>query len=174
VAGFLPQAGGNEMKSNSNRPAASKPGTKNKASSPKQNSSYDVDPFAQHDASTADCNPITPEPGFNASNKSIDTKQANGSKSSKVSVNSALIDAILELERQDEIQAALISNYIEHLKRLVAQLETVMQSERSTHAKILLYRHILPDTDWVDIITDQRIQAWQDEAAARKKLFEEL
>jgi len=101
-------------------------------------------------------------------------QSSNESNRRSLGADRALIDAILELERQDEIQATLISNYIEHLKRLVAQLETVMHSERSSHAKILLYRHILPDTDWVDIITDQRIQTWQDEATACAKLFEKL
>jgi hypothetical protein len=76
----------------------------------------------------------------------------------------ALIAAVLELERQNEIETRLMKGYLNHLKRLVSHLEAVVNAERSSHAKTLLYRHFLPDKDWIEILTDELIQAWQAEA----------
>ena len=76
----------------------------------------------------------------------------------------ALIAAILELERQNEIETQLMKGYLKHLKLLVSHLEAIVNAERSSHAKTILYRHFLPDSDWIEILTDERIQAWQAEA----------
>ena len=76
----------------------------------------------------------------------------------------ALIDDVLELERQEEIQAFLMLGYLQQLKALVQHLEILVKAEKTSHARTLLYRHFLPDEDWMRILTDERIQAWQDEA----------
>lgn|GEM_PF-2549802 len=99
------------------------------------------------------------------SNALVEERKIDDKKRESVLVDKqALIDAILELERQNEIEATLMLGYIKHLKALAAHLESVMQAERSTHAKNLLYRHFLPDEDWVQLFTNERIQTWQDEA----------
>ena len=75
-----------------------------------------------------------------------------------------LIKAVLELEKHDEIQRFLLLAYIREIRAITEKVEELLHVDRHSHAKILLYRLFLSDSEWINILTNEQIAAWQAEA----------
>jgi len=74
------------------------------------------------------------------------------------------IDAYLELAKQEEIQAFSMLSAIEQLEKAVQSLKKIVQADRTECAKQKFQQLFLSHTEWVELLTDDRIQSWQDEA----------
>ena len=109
------------------------------------------------------------ELGVNIMGEAIDGAKSdeieNGKFTSTVNKQD-FIEAILEWERQEEIQASLLLAYAAQLEALSQKVNALLHSERSAMAKQLLYQLFLSDAEWIDLLSDERIQAWQSEAIA--------
>lgn len=79
-----------------------------------------------------------------------------------------LIDAILELERQEEIQSFLMLKSIQRMEVALQELKGLLHAERTLCAKHKLHQLFLPNSEWIQILTDDRIHAWQAEAQSLK------
>jgi|SRR6478609_3405726 len=76
----------------------------------------------------------------------------------------ALIKALVELERQEEIQTVIVLDTIQKLETLLQHLKETIHGERTLCAKHKLHQLFLPHSEWISILTDERIEAWQQEA----------
>jgi len=65
-----------------------------------------------------------------------------------------LIAAMLELERQEEIQTCLALAHIHHIEASLQRLKETLQGERSLCAKHKLHQLFLPQSDWIKLFTD--------------------
>ena len=79
---------------------------------------------------------------------------------------SVLVAAILELERQDEIQMCLLLDFADRLKALGESLEQTLMADRALCARHTLLNLFLPDSEWIALLTDAQLEEWQAEAKA--------
>lgn len=91
-------------------------------------------------------------------------------KSEKITVEKqALIQAVLELERQEEIKASILLECVSQLKAATARVEQTLMEDRSAQAKTVLLNLFGSDSDWRLILTEDQIEAWKAEFATHFK-----
>jgi|GEM_PF-5731779 len=109
------------------------------------------------------------ELGVNIVSEAIEATEHDDKENGKftISVNkNDFIEAVLEWERQEEIQASMLLAYASQLEALSQKVKALLHAERSAMAKQRLYQLFLSDAEWIDLLSDERIQAWQAEAMA--------
>lgn len=76
----------------------------------------------------------------------------------------ALIQAALELEKQETIQSFLLFHCLDQLEDIHRKLNLILQDTRTTIAKNAFRSLLMKDTDWEKILIDQQMADWEAEA----------
>ena len=92
------------------------------------------------------------------------TKDANPENEILQIEKQVFIEAYLELLKQEEIQAFSLLAVVDRLEKDLQHLKAILQSERTECTKQKFQQLFLSHSEWIQLLTDDRIQSWQDEA----------
>lgn len=83
----------------------------------------------------------------------------------------ALIQAALEMEREETLKTALLSHCLDQLEDAHRKVNLVLQDHQTTIARDAFMNVLMSNEEWEKVLTDQQIVDWHDEAQQK---FEQL
>lgn len=80
-----------------------------------------------------------------------------------------LIQAALEMERQETLLSLLLFTCIDQLEDIHRKLDAVMSANEFNKARGAFLNLFMTDEEWGKVITDEKIRSWASEANPRLK-----